>query len=202
MPAPTILVTGFGAFPNAPVNPTQALMSALEAHEARLERLGVRLERRVLPVVFDAVLPTLTALIDELQPDAVLHFGLASRRRLISIETRAQNRLTLLHPDAEGRLASSPIIRAGKPDALAALVPVSHLNAMLKAEGFGSRLSRDAGDYVCNQTFYHSLAMAEGTKRHVGFIHVPKEGGEPLTRAALCLILALLPLLPRKTETV
>lgn len=202
MPRYTILVTGFGAFPNAPVNPTQALMGALEAHEARLARFDVRLERRVLPVVFDAVEPELKALMEELSPDAVLHFGLASRRRMISIETRAKNRVNILHPDAEGRFAASPFVKEHAPDVLSALVPVSHLAAMLKADGFSSRLSRDAGDYVCNQTFYHSLAMAEGTSRKVGFIHVPNDGGEPLTRAALCLILALLPLLQQQAEAV
>jgi len=202
MPQKTILVTGFGAFPNAPVNPTQALMGALEAHETRLARSGVRLERRVLPVVFDMVEPTLEALMDEVSPDAVLHFGLARRRRMISIEMRAKNRLNMLHPDAEGRLASSPLVKEQSPFIRRATMPVSHLAAMLKADGFACRLSADAGDYVCNQTFYHSLAMAEGTSRKVGFIHVPKQDGEELTGAALCLILSLLPLLRRQVELV
>ena len=51
----TVLVTGFGAFPGAPRNPTQELMARLQRHKARFTRLGVRLETRVLPVVFSDI---------------------------------------------------------------------------------------------------------------------------------------------------
>jgi pyrrolidone-carboxylate peptidase len=62
-------------------------------------------------------------------------------------------------------------------------------------------VSIDAGDYVCNRTFYLSLAMAEGTHRQVGFIHVPKCPVSTLTPIALHLILALIPRLRRKVST-
>jgi pyroglutamyl-peptidase len=196
-----VLVTGFGAFPGAPKNPTQSLMKALAPHEGRLARLGIRLERRVLPVVYGEIGPKLKALMAELAPDAVLHFGLASRRKAINIETRAVNRLTMLHPDATGRRSDQRQVLPGSSYVRSSKLPTRGWDSSLRRAGFTSVVSIDAGDYVCNQTFYLSLAMAEGTHRQVGFIHVPKCPVSTLTPIALHLILALIPRLRRKVST-
>jgi pyroglutamyl-peptidase len=198
MKPPIILVTGFGAFPGAPENPTQLLMRTLAVLERRLARRGVKLERRVLPVIYDEIGSTLERLIAEIAPDAMLHFGLAARRSAISVETRAVNRLGLMHPDAVGHLPKTrSVLSNGEAFSLKARVPTSRLHAALRQAGIASALSIDAGDYVCNQTFYLSLAMAEGTQRRVGFIHVPKMGAPALTKAVSVLIMALVPDLRR-----
>ena len=51
----------------------------------------------------------------------------------------------------------------------------------LEAHGFEARLSDDAGGYLCNAVFYHSLleARVRGDRCRVGFIHIPVEAGEP-----------------------
>lgn len=192
MRRPVILVTGFGAFPGAPHNPTAVLMRNLAVHERRLARLGVKLERRVLPVVYDEIAPRLKVLIAETAPDVILHFGLAGGRRAISIETRALNHLGT-SPDAAGRCAPGSSVLRGTAAVRRTRLPVSALNAALHGAWIASRPSNDAGDYVCNQTFYLSLAMAAGTHRAVGFIHVPHMRASMLTRAAIVLITALLP---------
>jgi len=197
MKCPVILVTGFGAFPGAPRNPAGLLMRDLAALEGRLARLGVKLVRRVLPVIYDEIAPELKSLIAETAPDMILHFGLAARRRKISIETRALNRLNRLHPDAAGRFAKNRAVLQGHVCMKPALLPVRRLNAVLRRAGIASELSIDAGDYVCNQTFYLSLDMAEGTHRAVGFVHVPKLDPAALLKAASLLIMALLPDLHR-----
>lgn len=200
MKRPVILVTGFGAFPGAPRNPSELLMQDLATLEGRLERLGVTLERRVLPVVYEKIAPSLKNLIAETAPDMILHFGLAARRHKISIETRALNRMNGLHPDSAGGWAKNHAVLQGQaPFMKRALVPVHRLDAALRKAGIASELSIDAGDYVCNQTFYLSLAMAEGTHRAVGFIHVPKLEMEALVKAASLLIMALLPDLHLRT---
>ena len=57
---PHVLVTGFGAFPGAPRNPTLAILDLLRTrHAGRLARLGLSLDLRVLPVRFGAVAPAL-----------------------------------------------------------------------------------------------------------------------------------------------
>jgi len=188
-----ILVTGFGAFPGAPENPTQLLMRTLAAQERRLACYGVKLERRVLPVVFDEIESQLQSQIAETAPDAILHFGLAARRRTISIETRAVNCLGFMHPDAAGRFAKTRSVVPNGTFTSKARVPAGRLDAALRRAGMASTLSIDAGDYVCNQTFYLSLAMAAKTQRSVGFIHVPKMAPSVLAKAAAILIMALVP---------
>jgi pyroglutamyl-peptidase len=179
-----ILVTGFGAFPGAPRNPTEVLMRDLATLEGRLARLGVTFERRVLPVVYDEIAPRLKSLIAETAPDMILHFGLAGRRHKISIETRALNRMNMLHPDAAGRWPESLAVLEGRSAFIKkALIPVRKLDAALHKAGIASELSIDAGDYVCNQTFYLSLVLAEGMHRCVGFIHVPKLEADELVKA-------------------
>lgn len=173
----TILLTSFGGFPGAPVNPTQAI-SALAARQAgpRLARLGVRLECARLPVVFAEIAAALTAVQEHCHPQAILHLGLAANRRIATPETRAVNRVTLRHRDASGRLSAQRHAVKGGPDALRATLPAARLARVLQRSGTAAAPSRDAGGYVCNQTLYLSLLRANqcpGGSPLVGFIHVP-----------------------------
>src|ERR1051325_6268765 len=91
----TILVTGFGPFPGAPFNPTQALVARL----ARLRRpalAAVPIVPHVFATSYAAVARDLPQLIARHRPDALLMFGLAARTRFLRIETRARNALALM----------------------------------------------------------------------------------------------------------
>lgn len=168
---PVILVTGFGAFPGAPSNPSAALVTALGgAFTRRIARLDLRLERRILPVVFREVGPDLEALFAELAPVAVLHVGLAGRRSSLCVETRASRMISGLHPDAKGALPASRRVAAGQ-ETLRARLPAARLLAALRRAGVPSRLSIDAGGYVCNQTLYLTLSSRVPI---AGFIHIPR----------------------------
>ena len=106
-----ILLTGFGAFPGARTNPSTTLVKALALrHKARLARLGIDLHTAVLPVEFSSLPKALRQLSESVSPDAILHVGLAGRRREISIELAGRNRLSLLHPDAARKLPQAPRI--------------------------------------------------------------------------------------------
>jgi pyroglutamyl-peptidase len=167
-----ILVTGFGSFPGVGHNPTELLVRALGKHRARLARLGIDLELATLPVRYAGVAQKLEALDETLKPDATLHFGLAARRKFFSIETRALNRLSLLHCDASGARAPCLAIIPGAPHAARATFPYRQIESALRRRGLPSRLSANAGDYVCNETLYLSLARSRA--RAIGFIHVPR----------------------------
>jgi len=199
-----ILVTGFGSFPGVRKNPTAALVHALEKDRPRLARLGIRLELESLPVVYAEIASRLEALSRVHRPDAILHFGLAARRRRVSIETRAMNRTSLLRPDASGARAKGFQILPGEPQSLRSTFPAVEIAAALERAGIASRLSDNAGKYICNQTLY--LSLAHGGARQVGFIHVPHLAGrnrretqetgrrttlDDLARAAIVAILAM-----------
>lgn len=166
-----ILVTGFGAFPGARSNPSAALVQNLaKNHAARLARLGIALHVRLLPVVFDSVSAQLDSISEAICPHAILHIGLASRRRHVSIELVARNKVSLLRVDAARNLPRSATIQPGGANRKTTL-PHRAIFHAIQASGIQTRLSNDAGDYVCNQTLYLSLARSSVP---AGFIHIPR----------------------------
>ena len=198
-----ILVTGFGAFPGAPVNPSAAILTRLARHRGRLARLGIVLETHLLPVIFDAIEPALTAQAAALKPAAILHLGLAGRRWALSVETRAINRASPLRPDATGRRPTQ-ILWPGTPSILSATYPATRILCAIRSQGIAAKSSIDAGDYVCNATLY--LTLERRYAPLAGFLHVPrpKRARQPsgrgtvrrpslddLTRAALAAVLVL-----------
>jgi pyroglutamyl-peptidase len=172
-----ILVTGFGAFPGARVNPTQQIVSRL-ARSRRATLLGVEFVPAILPVVYKGAEARLSQVVQRATPDAVLHLGLAGRRRELSVETRAINRLSTLRPDAARSLPASPMVRAGEPHRAMSRWSSPRLLAAIRKTGARAHLSIDAGDYLCNQALYLTLA---NTNAPAGFIHVPRPRGHRVT---------------------
>ena len=164
-----LLITGFGPFPGAPQNPSTKIVEALDAQ--RLARLGIRLEKALLPVVFSGADERLDSLIAQYRPDGILHLGLAAQRRTISVEMRACNRHSIFHRDATGKLPKARAIVAGAEQLRHVRLPVARIRHALTRHGAKAQSSIDAGRYACNQVLYLTL----GTKiRAAGFIHVPR----------------------------
>src|SRR4051794_15136406 len=88
--APRILITGFGPFPGAPFNPTQALVRKL-ATLRRPAFADVTRIAHIFDVTYATVDRELPELIARHRPDALLMFGLAARTPYLRIETRARN---------------------------------------------------------------------------------------------------------------
>lgn len=169
---PTLLVTAFGAFPGAPSNPSADIIADLERFwRGRFARMGVKLVTAVLPVVH-AVAPLLDALVMREKPAAIVHLGLAARRTVVTVESRARNIVTTLKPDARGVFANVRTHRASAPAALPGAWDMTRLVAGLREAGIDVAASNDAGDYVCNAALWRSLET--GTAPAV-FIHVPKK---------------------------
>ncbi|MBI2716050.1 MAG: pyroglutamyl-peptidase I [Rhizobiales bacterium] len=168
----TILITGFGPFPGAPFNPTEALVKRL----ARLRRPAlaeVKIVPHVFPTRYAAVDRDLPRLIARHKPDALLMFGLATRAKTLRVETRARNALTLL-ADAGGSAPRNHIIAAGAPPAMQMPAPTRRLLAAIRATGVPAVLSCDAGRYLCNYLCWRATeAAAKSGPRLAAFIHVP-----------------------------
>jgi pyroglutamyl-peptidase len=170
----TILLTGFGPFPGAPFNPTGPLVEELARQRTPALR-HIRRVAHVFPTSYQAVDRDLPALLAREQPDALIMFGLAARRRLISIETRARNALTCAVPDAGGHLPAASVIVPGGHAALALRSPAQRLVAAVRAVRIAAALSSDAGNYLCNYLCWRAGEAAErdGVPRLVAFVHVP-----------------------------
>ena len=169
----TILLTGFGPFPGAPFNPTGPLVTELARR--RIPGLHVRRVAHVFPVSYAAVDRELPALLARVRPDVLLMFGLAARRRHISIETRARNAVTAALPDVSGHRPAASVIEPAAGAALPLRVPAQQLVAAVRAAGLAAARSGDAGGYLCNYLCWRAgeAAARAGGPRLVAFVHVP-----------------------------
>ena len=167
-----LLVTGFGPFPGAPENPSEALIKAL-ARESP-EKFGASaLKAVVLKTEYRRSWETLRRLYSSFAPGVVVHFGLNGKAEAIHIECVGCNAADPAKPDAGGYAPASAVLSKGGAAALASTFPAKKIAAVLKKAGFPVVLSDDAGGYVCNATLYRSIRASPPT-RLVGFVHVPR----------------------------
>jgi len=166
-----VLVTGFEAFGGHAANPSLEVAKALDGRA-----VGEAVVRSaVLPVHHAETAPQVSRLLDETDPLAVVHLGLAGGRARIALERVAVNVMDYDTPDNAGYRARGEPCVAGGPAAYFATLPVAAIVATLVAEGIPAYVSNTAGTYLCNQTMYgtlHRLAQRRHPAR-AGFIHLP-----------------------------
>lgn len=177
----TLLVTGFGPFPGVAVNPTQALALALDGRSVN----GAAVRTRVLDVSFARAAQQLAQALLATEPVALLHFGVAAGSGEIRLESLAVNRIAADRPDIDGVSPSDPCIDPHHPldAALAPWTDLPSLAERLNRRGLPTRISADAGRYVCNALYFASLAAQSQavTPRPCLFVHVPLIDGEGWT---------------------
>jgi pyroglutamyl-peptidase len=168
-----VLITGFGPFPGAPFNPAQLLVTRL-AKRRRPALAGIDAVVHVFPTSYAAVDSQLKALIAQHRPDVMVMFGLAGRTKGLRIETLARNRTARVFPDIEGTTPKRGVIR-NDAGIMRGRAPFARLAAAARASGLPARLSRDAGRYVCNYSYWRALETAAlaGGPAIVVFVHVP-----------------------------
>ncbi|MDB5559720.1 MAG: peptidase pyroglutamyl peptidase [Enterovirga sp.] len=162
-----LLVTGFGPFPSMPRNPSAAAARAVAA-SPRWRRLGVDAKPAIITTAYSALVSELDPLLQE-RPDAVLMIGVAGRSNRVRVEWRGTSRRSTLFPDVAGERAETPSPVRGRP-ALSTTVPAGKMLRVLRRHRLPSRLSRDAGRYLCNASYHRAL----GTGLPVLFIHIPR----------------------------
>lgn len=105
-----------------------------------------------------------------------LHFGVNSGAARFAIETQAVNEATFRCPDELGwkpqRIPIFPtdgsISRVRETS-----LPVNEITRSLTSMGYPVTPSDDAGRFVCNYVYYHSLRFAEQHGIKSLFVHVP-----------------------------
>jgi pyroglutamyl-peptidase len=177
----TILITGFGRFHGAPVNPS-GLMATRLARRRRPAFAATRRIAHVFATRYDAVDRELPALLKREKPDIVVMFGVATRSHRVRVEQRARNRLALF-PDAGGHRPATRTI-APHREAQRNPLPVTRLVAAARTAGVAAAPSRNAGAYLCNYVYWRALEAAAGPDGpgRVIFIHVPPVGLKELPK--------------------
>ena len=199
----TVLITGFGRFPGAPFNPSGPLAKAV----GRRRRPAFADTRRIVHVFetsYAAVDRDLPKLIAKHRPDIVLLFGLAARTPHLRVESRARNARSILFPDVTGFRPDVRAIVRGEP-ARHGPAPLNLLASAARHTGLRTRISHDAGRYLCNYVYWRGLEASRSGTPLVQFIHIPPVARGPrrptrkrrpspaaLARAGEAILLALL----------
>ena len=168
----TVLITGFGRFPGAPYNPSEPLARAV-AKRRRPALADVKRVVHIFQTSYAAVDRDLPKLLATHNPDIVLLFGLAGRTPQVRIETRARNARSILFPDVTGHRPEERALVAGAPPAQGR-APFAALLAAARSSRVATRLSRDAGRYLCNYSYWRALECASRSGTPLAqFVHIP-----------------------------
>ncbi len=164
------LITGFGPFPGAPINPTERCVRALQA-----QTTDPSLRTLVLPVTYAEAFALLEAELRAFRPDRLFMLGLHQKARCVRLERQARNQISTTQVDANGHRSTQQQIKVeGKPS-YSATLDVEQLERLIQSCGLDVEQSVDAGSYLCNYTYYRALELVhrEGWNTEVVFIHVP-----------------------------
>lgn len=166
---PTVLLTGFEPFANAPANPSwDAVQIVAESWRAPASLVVAR-----LPVEFGAASAALLELIALHRPDVVIATGVAEGRAAVSVETIAVNVRDARIPDNAGAQPQDVPVVPGAAARVETSLPVAGIVEALDEAGVPVETSSDAGRYVCNDTFYALRHATASLGMPAGFIHVP-----------------------------
>jgi len=201
----TVLVTGFGPFPGAPVNPTEQIVRRF----ARTSRLhGHTTAAHIFQTSYTAVERDLPRLIAKHRPRAIILFGLAASTPHLRIETLAHNEITQQQVDVTGNMPVQNAIRPARTMTLRGRAPFMRLVNAARIAGVKAQRSQDAGRYVCNYAYWRAIEASRkpGGPNQVVFVHVPelRSGRTPgglvglhfLVRAAQAIVIAAINDLP------
>ncbi|XP_038703718.1 pyrrolidone-carboxylate peptidase-like isoform X2 [Tripterygium wilfordii] len=172
-PAITIHVTGFKKFHGVSENPTEIIVRNLKEYMTKkglpkgvilgscciLETAG----QGALVPLYQTLQSSISSKESEsLSPGRVIwvHFGVNSGATRFAIEHQAVNEATFRCPDEMG----------WKPQTS---LPVEDITKALAKQGYAVMTSDDAGRFVCNYVYYHSLRFASQSGTKSLFVHVP-----------------------------
>ena len=167
-----VLVTGFSVFPGAPANPTAWAIDELKRQNWHPD--GASLFTQTLPVRFDLWEHEMEPLLDKVRPDVVIAFGLSAKATGVTLESIARNTVATDRPDHTGACAAGACVMESGRGEYATRLPLREIETALRSHGIPVSPSENAGDYLCNLTFYRLMALADdGGPQIAGFIHVP-----------------------------
>lgn len=182
----TIHVTGFKKFHGVAQNPTETAVNNLKDYvEKRGLPAGVTLGScTVLETAGEGGLPTLLKVIEESSSGnssnngqvVWLHLGVNSGTTKFAIERLAVNEATFRCADELGwQPQRMPIVPedGGINRTRKTCCSTESILELLKKKGFEVTMSDDAGRFVCNYVYYHSLRFAEEKGHKSLFVHVP-----------------------------
>ncbi|KAL0372379.1 UNVERIFIED_CONTAM: Pyrrolidone-carboxylate peptidase [Sesamum calycinum] len=176
-----INVTGFKKFHGVDANPTETIVKNLKNYvESRGLPPGVTLGTcAVLETAGDGAVSELYKVLDSGSPGGPI----PATKRLcgngalkFALERQAVNEATFCSPDELGwQPQQLPIILGdgGISQTRTTYCSIEAILEFLKRKGYDANISNDAGRFVCNFVYYHSLMFAEQKGQKSLFVHIP-----------------------------
>ncbi|KAK6911678.1 Peptidase C15, pyroglutamyl peptidase I-like [Dillenia turbinata] len=188
-PTVTIHVTGFKKFHGVSENPTETIVSNLKEYMKKkglpkgvtlgscsiLETAG----QGALGPLYHTLQSSVSSKGTESLNSGIviwLHFGVNSGATRFAIENQAVNEATFRCPDEMGWKPQKVPIIPGDGElsrTRESSLPVEKITGALAKMGYDVVSSDDAGRFVCNYVYYHSLLFAEQNGIKSLFVHVP-----------------------------
>ncbi|CAA2967776.1 pyroglutamyl-peptidase 1 [Olea europaea subsp. europaea] len=183
-----INVTGFTKFEGVAENPTETIVNNLRNYVATAGLLPPGINLRicmVLETAGDGAISTFYKVMQSgistgsrLDNEKIvwLHLGVNNGGLNFSIERQAVNEASFCCPDELGwQPQQLPIILGdgGIHQIRRTSCPIEAIQELLRRKGFDVTISNDAGRFVCNFVYYHSLRYAEQKGHNCLFVHLP-----------------------------
>ncbi|CAL4914560.1 unnamed protein product [Urochloa decumbens] len=189
-PSPvTVHVTGFKRFYGVAENPTEKIVRNLQSFvEKRGMPKGLMLGScTILEAAGQGALGPLYELFESSVVNRecgslnqgqviLLHFGVNSGSHRFALENQAVNEATFRCPDELGWKPQRVPIMSSDGSILQSrqtTLPVKEISKSLQQMGYDVAPSDDAGRFVCNYVYYHSLRFAEKHGIRSLFVHFP-----------------------------
>ncbi|XP_077415733.1 pyroglutamyl-peptidase 1 isoform X2 [Vanacampus margaritifer] len=189
-----VIVTGFEPFGQHAVNSSWVAVQ-------ELERLGlgegVDLHVCEVPVEYQAVQSLLPSLWEQHIPQLVVHVGVSGLATTVTLEQCGHNK-GYKRPDNCRFCPASQCCMEDGPDCISSLLDMDTVCERVNDADVGVTVSvsKDAGRYLCDYTYYSSLFLGHGRS---AFIHVPPLGkpysSQQLGRALQAVVQEMLTLL-------
>ncbi|KAM6990354.1 pyroglutamyl-peptidase 1-like isoform 1-T2 [Tautogolabrus adspersus] len=166
-----VIVTGFEPFGEHAVNSSWVAVQ-------ELEKLGlggaVDLHVCEVPVEYQAVQSLLPSLWSEHQPQLVVHVGVSGLATTVTLEQCGHNKGYKRRDNCCFSPTSQCCMEDG-PDCIHSVLDMETVCKRVNSTGRGVTfsVSKDAGRYLCDYTYYTSLHLGQGRS---AFIHVPPLG--------------------------
>ncbi|XP_035643630.1 pyroglutamyl-peptidase 1-like [Oncorhynchus keta] len=164
----TVIVTGFEPFGDHTVNASWVAVQ-------ELERLGlgqsVDLYVCEVPVEYQAVQSLLPSLWKQHQPQLVVHVGVSGIATTVTLEKCGHNH-GYKRVDNCSFCPDSQCCLDGGPDCIDSVIDMDLVCKRVNSSrlGVAVSVSKDAGRYLCDYTYYTSLYLGKGRS---AFVHVP-----------------------------
>ncbi len=181
-----LLITGFAPFDKMSTNPSQEVIDLLPENP--------KLKKIILPVSFKNAFQELKKEIDHFRPEIIVLLGLASNRKLVSLERIAINIQDARIADNDNYQPKNLKININGHDGLFSTLPIQELLEKCQDNKMPVEISNTAGTYVCNDLMYKTLDYTMAKDYKAGFIHIPptphmnlEEEGLELTSIINCI---------------